>query len=428
MEPIPAPTQEPSVRGGSGGIVAHCAEMVALAGRFGDATTETLWAAAKLTAMQFEPCLALSALLDPAGYAEFETDLLAALGWWGGLAHAAAICGGIDGELRAAAVGYEAVDRLETSARDLVLGGLLAGPAFAHGLAVLVRTHDPVEAAETIIADDPQLADDVITAIGLPTQLAVWARNVEDGSGVALATGINRTGPSGLAPRHLTDVIADLAQRSDDDRHGMIDVRILTMPDGTRRAIVDISGTKSWDPLPTPDITSLTTNGRALVGEHTAYEQGVLAAMHRAGVQRGDDVMLVGHSEGGMVAVNTARDAVQSGEFNVTHVITAAAPIGLTVSALPSSVQVLALENASDLVPHLDGRANPDKPNVTTATTRHGDGTIVGDHSIDGAYLAVAADVQASHNGSIRDFLASAAGFFRARGVETRTFQITRRY
>jgi len=416
------------VRGGSGGIAADCAEMVALAGRFGDAAAETFWSAAKVGAYQFDPCLGPSALLDPVGYAEFEADLLLALGVWGGLGGAAAICGQLDGELHAAAALYEGADRLETAVRDVVLGGLLAAPALAHAVAVLASTHDAVKAAETIVAEDPQLADDLITVIGLPTQLAVWAHEIEDGSGVALSTGVNTCGASGLAPRHLTDVIADLGQRSDDDRHGMIDVRILAMPDGTRRAIVDISGTKSWDPFPTSDITSLTTNGRALVGEHTAYEQGVLAAMHQAGVQSNDDVMLVGHSEGGMVAVNAARDAVASGEFNVTHVITAGAPIGLTVSALPSSVQVLALENKKDVVPHLDGRANPDQPNITTASTRHGDGTVVGDHSIDDAYLPVAADVQASHNRSISDFLASAAGFFRARAVETQTFQITRRY
>ena len=402
--------------------------MAALAGRFGEAATDTLAAAFTLHGYLIDPGLASSALLDPGGYAEFEADLLLALDAWRGLAWAGSACGALDLELRAAATGYASVDRLDAMARDVVLGGVRAGPALAAGLAVLARTHNPVDAAETVIADDPQLADDLITLLELPTILAVTAHEIPDGSGVALPTGRSRTGPSGLAPRRLTDVIADLGQRSADDRHGMIDVRILTMPDGTRRAIVDITGTKSWDPLPTSDITSLTTNGRALVGERTAYEQGVLAAMQRAGVGPNDDVMLVGHSEGGMVAVNAARDAVTNGEFNVTHVITAGAPIGLTAGTLPSSVQVLALENASDVVPHLDGRANPDLPNVTTATTRHGDGTIVGDHTIEGAYLPVAADVQVSRNRSIRDFLAGATGFFRARAVETRTFQILRRY
>lgn len=424
----PPPIQQPSVRGGSGGIAADCAEIVTLAGRFGEAATDTLSAAFALHGYLIDPSLALSAVLDPVGYGEFEADLLFALDGWRGLAWAGAVCGALDGELRLAAAAYEGIDRLDTIVRDLVIGGLRSGPALAEGLAVLARTHDPVRAAEAVVAIDPQLADVLITTIGVPTLLEATAQGIPDGHGLAVPAGRDRTGPAALPPRRLTDVIADLGERSDDDRHGMIDVRILTMPDGTRRAIVDITGTKSWDPLPTSDITSLTTNGRALVGEGTAYEQGVLTAMHRAGVQRDDEVMLVGHSEGGMVAVNAARDALANGEFDITHVITVGAPIGLTVGSVPSTVQVLALENAKDVVPHLDGRANPDKPNVTTASTRQGDGSIVGDHSIDGAYLRVSADVQASHNRSIRDFLTGAAGFFLADAVDTRTFQITRRY
>jgi hypothetical protein len=424
----PPPTQEPSVRGGSAGIAADSAEIVALAGRFGDTAADTLAAALAVHGYLLDPCLALSALLDPAGYAEFEADLLAALDGYRGLGWAGAVCGTIDGELRVAAAAYDGADRLDTMLRDIVAGGVNSGPALAAGLATLARTGNPVDAAEAIVAADPQLSDVLITMIGLPTLLAATAHEIPDGSGVVVPTGADRTTPAARPPRDLRDVVAGLARRCDDSRHGMIDVRVLAMPDGTRRAIVDISGTKSWDPLPTSDITSLTTNGRALVGERTAYEQGVLAAMHRAGVRAGDDVMLVGHSEGGMVAVNAARDALASGAFNVTHVITAGAPIGRTVGALPSSVQVLALENAKDVVPHLDGRANPDRPNVTTATTNHGDGTIVGDHSVDGAYLEAAADVQASRNRSIRDFLSGAAGFFRARAVVTHTFQIIRRY
>jgi pimeloyl-ACP methyl ester carboxylesterase len=222
--------------------------------------------------------------------------------------------------------------------------------------------------------------------------------------------------------------LEDLAQRNGDDRHGEIDVRILTLPDGSRRVIVDITGTKSWDPLPTRDVTSLTTDGRALVGDSTAFEQGVLAAMRRAGVRRGEDVMLVGHSEGGMVAVTTARDALAGGEFNITHVVAVGSPIGLTVGALPSRVQVLALENRKDVVPHLDGVANPDEPNVITASSRHGDGTIGGDHDLDESYLPLARDVEASSNRSLREFLASTHGYFQATKVETQTYQIKRAY
>jgi hypothetical protein len=138
--------------------------------------------------------------------------------------------------------------------------------------------------------------------------------------------------------------------------------------------------------------------------------------------------MLVGHSQGGLVAVTTARDAVASGEFDVTHVVTAGSPVGRTAGSLPGRVRLLALENARDVVPHLDGLANPDRANVTTASSERGDGTVLGDHDIDGSYVPVAADVQASRSGSVRDFLGSARTYFQATGVETHTYQVQRRY
>lgn len=423
-----SPPPTPWVRGGSAGIAADCAEMVSLAGRFGEVADEILEAALALHRYLLDPALVLSGVLDPAGYVEFEADLLLALDGWRGLAWAAAACAALDGELRLAATAYGEADRLGTGLHDLLVGAALSGPALAHGAAVLARTGDPVQAADTVIADDPELADLLITTLGIPTLLELSAGALPDGHGAVHPTGLDRSGAAGRPPRRLTDLLADLAQRNGDERHGEIDVRILTLADGSRRAIVDVTGTKSWDPLPTTDVTSLTTNGRALVGVRTAYEQGVLAAMRRAGVRADDAVMLVGHSEGGMVAVTAARDAVLTGEFNVTHVITAGAPIGRSVGSLPSSVQVLALESSQDVVPHLDGVANPDRPNVTTAGTRRGDGTVIGDHDIEGAYLPVARDVQASRNRSIRDFLAGAAGYFRARRVETHTYQVRRRY
>lgn len=416
------------MRGGSGGIVADCARTVALARQFGNVAEDTLHSGWTLHGYLFDPCLQLTGLLDPVGYAAFEFELLGALDGSCGLSEAAAACAALDAELRLAAAAYEGVDRLDTEVHDVLLGALLGPPAIAVGALVLAQTHNPLRATQAVVATDPQLADVVVTALGIPTVLRVAAEAVPDGSGVAQPTGPDRAGPAGRPPRRLTDLLADLAQRNADERHGEIDVRVLTLPDGSRRAIVDITGTKSWSPLASSDVADLATDGRALVGERTAYEQGVLAALRRAGVRRHDGVLLVGHSEGGMVAVTMARDAVASGEFNVTHVITAGSPIGLTAGTLPASVQVLALENASDVVPHLDGVANPDRPNVTTATTRHGDDTVVGDHGVDTAYLPVAADVQASDDRSIRDFLAGAAGFFAATDVRTHTYQITRRY
>jgi hypothetical protein len=129
-----------------------------------------------------------------------------------------------------------------------------------------------------------------------------------------------------------------------------------------------------------------------------------------------------------MVAITTARDAEASGEFNVTHIIAAGAPLGLTVRTLPSRIQVLALENARDVIPHLDGVANPDEPNVTTASSARGNSTVLGDHDLRASYLPLARDVEAATDRSIRDFLAGSREFFCATTVETKTFQVQRRY
>jgi hypothetical protein len=423
--PAPRPV---SVTGGTHGIAADCAELRHLAHQFGTAGAETLAATVTLHGYLLDPSLVLSAAVDPIGFADFEAELLLALDGASGLGWASAQCAALDLELRMAAAGYAAADRLDTELGDLVHGRLAAPAALAAGLAALVAGSDPLRAAQAVVARDPQLADVLVSVLGIPALLHTVAGTIPDGTGMALDTGADTGGPAGQAPRGLVDLLRDLDRRDGDARHGEIDVRILTLPGGSRRAVVDITGTKSWDPLPTSDVTSLTTNGRALVGEPTAYEGGVLAAMRAAGVRRGEPVMLVGHSEGGLVAVNAARHALASGEFTITHVVTAGAPVGRTAGTLPSQVRLLALENTQDVVPHLDGAANPDRVNVTTASGRRGDGTVIGDHAVHDAYLPLAADVAAARDPSIRDFLTSAAPYFAATSVDTHTYQIQRRY
>jgi pimeloyl-ACP methyl ester carboxylesterase len=237
-----------------------------------------------------------------------------------------------------------------------------------------------------------------------------------------LDTRLEATAP----PRSLADLMAALSVRNNGSP-GEVDVKILVSPDGTRRVIVDIPGTKSWAPVhETPNVTGVATNIRAIDGEETAYEKGVLEAMKQAGVRSTDDVMIVGHSLGGMVAVAAARDAVRSGRFNVTHVVTAGSPIARFVGQLPKSVQVLALENKHDIVPRLDGSQNPDLTNVTTATFDVDTGTIGDDHGIDTSYEPGAAEVDASDDAAIRTFLGGASGFFGATTIQTRTYVITR--
>lgn len=413
-----------SVRGGSNGIEAHYDQIVGIARLYGKAATDSGGAALSLHRYLADPAIATSALLDPGGVAVFEGDLLDALDGWHGLTWIAAQCGAIDVELRAAAAAYQQVDKLETSLKDHVMG--LAGlpPAAAKAIADLIRTGNVSRAAQEILTGDPALVDELVNE-GLIGVDQVLGPLYVDGRPAVADHGIDPAAAANMPPRSLTDVMAALALR-DNGRHGEIDVRMMIGADGSRRVIVDIPGTKSWDPRPNGDVTSLSTNARALVGAPTTFERGVLSAMQKAGVRSSDDVMLVGHSEGGMVAVNLAQTVSKSGQFHVSHVVTAGAPIGLTVGNLPASVQVLALENHNDIVPHLDGATNPDKVNVTTVTINRGDGAVVHDHSLDRSYLPGAADVAASDDQSVRAFLAGANGFFDASQVQTNRYIITR--
>lgn len=421
------PPQPVDVHGGAAGITAVCEQIVEVAREFGHAAADSLHSAWSLHGYLVNPTVTTSAVLDPIGYARFESALLNAVDGLGGLTWVGGRCGLLEGELRLAATAYASADNLVTALGDKVTGLLKANAAISAALPALSR-RDYIGAADALVSTDPELADLLIESLGITATIAAIATRVPDGHGVVHDLGPDVDGPAAEPPRSLTDVLGGLSHRNDDPHHGAIDVRILTMADGTRRAIVDITGTKSWDLGASADITSLTTNGRALIGRRTAYEQGVLAAMRQAGIRPEDEVMLVGHSEGGMVAVTTARDAARSGEFRVTHVVTAGSPIGLTAGQLPSQVRVLALENRRDVVPQLDGTTNPDRPNVTTVESDHGNGTIGGNHDIGTAYLPVAADAEVSDNASVREFLHSADGYLDATRVSTHAFQITRVY
>ena len=102
--------------------------------------------------------------------------------------------------------------------------------------------------------------------------------------------------------------------------------------------------------------------------------------------------MLVGHSQGGMVAAELAGELNRDHEFTVTHVVTAGSPIGL--SPVPSSISVLSLENRGDVVPELDGSDNPARSGWLTARVDQGPPDALKRHSMN-SYVAGAADFDA---------------------------------
>ena len=139
-----------------------------------------------------------------------------------------------------------------------------------------------------------------------------------------------------------------------------------------------------------------------------------------------EPVLLVGHSQGGMVAA-----ALAAGDtpYDVRHVVTAGSPTAQV--DLPPDVRVLSLENRGDVVPLTDGEANrPSVGQVTVQFDAGGEG-LPGHHDYP-RYVAGAAAADASGSASVVAELDAlrAAGFLgdgTGVRVETQVFEVTRR-
>jgi hypothetical protein len=73
-------------------------------------------------------------------------------------------------------------------------------------------------------------------------------------------------------------------------------------------------------------------------------------------VPAGAELLLVGHSQGGIAAMNLAGDPAlngPAGRYRITHVVAAGSPIG---NKRPNGrTRVLGVEHQGDLIPELDG-------------------------------------------------------------------------
>jgi hypothetical protein len=468
-----------AVTGGRGGITAHMDDMVVVAGLMERICTDVLEIAAGAQRLLADPDLAASAAIDPAGARDFEAALLATLDGPHGLFVAAAALEAQAAGLRAAALAYETADRLTADMADS-LGWLLgmSAPAWAPvavpmavpNVAAFLGTEaalgrSPAADLQRLLTEHPGTVHAVAGAVpgfldrllltppgllgaGLftattgrvpfPLTLAQTAALLSlmfpDGKPTVtdLGTDANLNSP----PRGFKDLADGLDRRSFEagrTNRGEIDVRLVERirADGTvsRAYIVDIPGTRDWSLTPgqrNADINDISTNLEATAGNRSSYERGIALALQRAGARPGDPVMLIGHSQGGMVAARAASDFATAGTYNVTHVITVGAPAA--DMPVPAHVQVLSLENANDLVPHLDPHANPDLPNRTTVTfaTEH-DG-VLNNHSINKVYAPAARALDSSKDPSITAFRDSAAPFLDGDRVTTHVYQVSRAF
>jgi predicted esterase len=95
-----------------------------------------------------------------------------------------------------------------------------------------------------------------------------------------------------------------------------------------------------------------------------ASERAVLEAMKQAGISPTDEVIFVGHSQGGMVAGNLAQHPAG---YISAGLVTIGAPIAqLKLTKLP----VMAIEHVNDPIPNVSGKVNPLAKNWVTVQRR----------------------------------------------------------
>jgi hypothetical protein len=448
----PKPVPALHVSGGLGGTEARLEDIEQLA-RYSEQTgTELAGIAAECHALLVHPDVVASAVLNPGGIASFERTLLAALDGREGLGALAVRIEARAAILLTVAGSYRATDEAEAAMIDSIrwvcgvgAGVALANPLFA--LTVGAFGAGIYEAGDflgvdwqRLLTDHPGVVDNAVgmgpglifgltrlTAADVPAGARLLAMLYPDGTADVKDLGIDRSDPHARhAPAGFGDLVDELGYRNG---QGQIDVRIVTQPDGSRAYIVDIPGTHDWHPMPLEKydkLNDLGTNLHSMGGEDTAYEKGVVRALHLAGAQSTDAVMLIGHSQGGIVAAQTAADLSNSGEFKVTHVLTAGSPIGNV--AVPGNVQVLSLENQHDIVPHLDATPNADQPNRTTVTFDLQNGSVGDNHGIEKAYLPAASALDTSTDPSVVAYRDGASMFFAQDDsqITTHAYQVTR--
>lgn len=415
------------LRGGAGTIAVDPDQLDALAGQLDRMAIAVEGQVLVLAADRTRPGPA--ALADPVGAGEVVAQLGLAAAQAGQLLTG---CLALATSLRIAARGYRQVDA--TAARVLPLVR-----AAQHLPDALARIGDGPAA---MLVADPQLADaggEILTGLTLGASPAVVRPDAPAVASGRLATlyadgtptvhfrpeapTLDVDGP----PRSLAGLLRGVAQREEDDLDGgAVGIRLLDGPAG-RRVVLDIAGTTSWDLDPThpsAQVSDFGTNLRALADQPSVLSRGIRQALREAGVGPDVPIMLVGHSQGGMVAAQLAGELSRDREFTVTHVVTAGSPIGL--DRLPSSISVLSLENRGDVVPELDGADNPARPNWITATVDHGPRTVLGRHSID-SYVAGADDVDRDPDQAVTQWQSGAADYLTATSVRTLVVHIGRR-
>ncbi|MBM7818215.1 hypothetical protein JOE63_000692 [Cellulosimicrobium cellulans] len=165
-----------------------------------------------------------------------------------------------------------------------------------------------------------------------------------------------------------TDMRSALGAVSALDTDSTLSIQKIVKDDGTPTWVVAIPGTQiSRTNLRT--VFNMTSNydladDDLAVRAQADSVRATMEAMRQAGIGPGDDVVLVGHSQGGMVATTVAAASV--GTYSVRHVMTAGSPV--SNHGLPPGIKATHIETQGEGVSDADGAENPATPDRVTVT------------------------------------------------------------
>jgi hypothetical protein len=197
--------------------------------------------------------------------------------------------------------------------------------------------------------------------------LAAVATNVATTLGWKLDNTVSATKTSTVAissPNSITQLLNRLAQVSS-KKQPTVGVDFFQIAANQRTAIVYIPGTQTLGLGDGSNPFDLQSNIFAMAGNGlAASERAVLEAMNQAGITPNDEVIFVGHSQGGMVAGNLAQNPAG---YIAAGLVTIGAPIAqLKLSKVP----VMAIEHVNDPIPNVSGKVNPLTKNWVTVQRR----------------------------------------------------------
>lgn len=182
------------------------------------------------------------------------------------------------------------------------------------------------------------------------------------------------------APLNISGLVSEFNQAKAFPDHG--ELRVVKYRTGNRVAWrVDIRGTQVWTVTganPQDMRTNLQTNASGRAG-NSDMTNAVTRALDQAGYRRGQPVELIGHSQGGAVAAQLGANPALAKKYNIKSVVALGSNTGNFRPA--SGVHMVSLENSADIVPRLDGRTNPNVPNLTTVRTYKNYHSVGGNHA-----------------------------------------------